>query len=192
MQNKDTEYLGKLRDYYASKRVLPSFTIVGKLLGLSSSSSVAAFVGRMKESRHLESGDSGRIQPGKAFFDRPMLDMKVPAGTPSPLMAESAEMVSIDQMLIASPSSTVLVPVKGDSMIEAGLMDGDTVVVRCQAPHKTGDIVVALIDGEHTVKYLAHDKKGFYLKPGNKNYKDIRPKNDLTVAGLVVGSFRKY
>lgn len=82
--------------------------------------------------------------------------------------------------------------VRGDSMIEAGLMPGDTVIVKKNAPHKIGDIVVAMVDGDYTVKYLAHDKAGFYLKPGNQAYPPIRADDHLEIFGLVVGCFRKY
>ena len=74
----------------------------------------------------------------------------------------------------------------------AGLMPGDTVIVKKQAPAKLGDIVVAIVDNEFTVKYLASDKNGFFLKAGNKAYPPIRAKDHLEVFGLVVGSFRKY
>ena len=77
-------------------------------------------------------------------------------------------------------------------MIEAGLMPGDTVVVKKGAPTKPGDVVVAIVDNEFTVKYLALDRRGFFLKPGNRAYTPIRPKDDLEIYGLVVGMFRKY
>jgi SOS-response transcriptional repressor LexA len=57
MLNRDDEYLGRLRDYYAQHRVLPSFTAICRLLGLKSTSSVAAMARRMQETGHLESGD---------------------------------------------------------------------------------------------------------------------------------------
>lgn len=71
-------------------------------------------------------------------------------------------------------------------------MPGDTVAVKRGAPAKVGDIVVARVDNDFTVKYLAHDKDGFYLLPGNDAYPPIRANNDLEIVGLVVGSFRKY
>ena len=85
-----------------------------------------------------------------------------------------------------------MLKVRGESMVEAGLLPGDTVIVKKEAPTDLGDIVVALVDREYTVKYLAKDKDGFYLKPGNKGYQNIRAKNDLQIFGLVIGAFRKY
>ncbi len=85
-----------------------------------------------------------------------------------------------------------MLSIKGDSMIDAGIMPGDTIVVKKGDPANEGDIVVAIVDNEFTVKYLARDKRDFFLKPGNKAYPPIRPQDHLEIFGLVVGSFRKY
>lgn len=191
MQNRDLEYLGKLQDYYAQHRVLPSFTGVAKLVGLKSTSAVAAMVNRMKVSGLLDQGEDRRLQPGNRFFEREIAD-SVRAGLPQPANDSIEQILSVDEYLIKSPSRTVLLTIKGDSMIDAGLIPADTVIVEKSAPAKPGDIVVAIVDNEFTVKYLAHDKKGFYLKPGNKAYPIIRPSDSLVMFGLVIGAFRKY
>ena len=77
-------------------------------------------------------------------------------------------------------------------MIEAGLIEGDKLIVKRGVPSKAGDIVVAIVDGEFTVKYLAKDSRGFYLKPGNAAFDDIRPQNELELFGRVTGCFRVY
>ena len=77
-------------------------------------------------------------------------------------------------------------------MVDAGLMPGDLLVVKRNAPADVGNIVVALVDGEPTVKYLEKDQEGFYLRPGNASYPVIRPRSDLELIGVVAGSFRKY
>lgn len=74
-------------------------------------------------------------------------------------------------------------------MRDAGLLPDDCVVVLRDATTAVGDIVVALIDREYTIKYLAEDDNGFYLKPGNK---EIRPADSLEIFGVVTGSFRSY
>ena len=191
MLNRDPEYLAKLRDYYAEHRVLPSYSAVAALLGLRSTSAVAAFVKRMKEGGFLDSAPGGRLQPGHRFFERPVSDIQRP-GIPHAVNDAPVEGLNVDAYLVDQPSRTVLLTVKEDSMIEAGLMPGDTVVVKRGAPAKPGDVVVAIVDNEFTVKYLAHDRRGFFLKPGNKAHAPIRPKDDLEIYGLVVGMFRKY
>ena len=77
-------------------------------------------------------------------------------------------------------------------MIDAGLLPGDIVVVLKGSEAKVGDIAVAVVDCDYTIKYLAKDDAGFYLKAGNKEYRDIRPKESLEIFGVVTGSFREY
>lgn len=191
MNNRDDVYLAKLRDYYAQHRVLPSFATIATLVGLRTTSAVAAMVSRMKATGHLESSPDRRLQPGKRFFERPLADY-VCAGLPQPATDMLPEAFNIDSHLVDIPSRTVLLTVKGDSMIDAGLVAGDIVVVQKGAPASVGDIVVAIVDQECTVKYLAKDDAGFYLRPGNNAYKDIRPADSLELFGVVVGQFRKY
>lgn len=116
----------------------------------------------------------------------------MPAGIPQAAQDVTSDTVAIDTYLIDEPSRTLLIRVKGDSMVNAGLLPDDTVVVKRGAPAQPGDIVVARVDGEYTIKYLARDKKGFYLRPGNDAYTDIKPKEELDLFGRVVGAYRKY
>jgi repressor LexA len=77
-------------------------------------------------------------------------------------------------------------------MIDAGLQPGDYIVVDKGRAARVGDIVVAIVDNEFTLKYLAQDKRGPYLKAGNPAYPPIRPQGQLEIFGLITGSFRKY
>lgn len=189
---KDDRHLSQIRDYYAQHRGLPSFTTVAKLLGLRSTSSVAALVKRLSVQGFLDQGPDRRIRPGKRFFEREVLDT-VRAGLPAAANEAPADAFTVDEHLIDVPSRTVMLAVKGDSMKDAGLLPGDTVLVLKGAPAKPGDIVVAIVDNEFTVKYLDMDKKGaFFLRAGNVAYPPIRPKESLELFGKVVGAFRKY
>lgn len=191
MKNRDPEYLAKLRDYYAGHRVLPSFSGIATLVGLNTTSAVAAFAARMKDAGYLDSGPNRRLRPGKLFFERPVVD-SVRAGIPQPANDIPVEGLEIDAYLVDNPSVTVLMNIRGDSMKDAGLLPGDIVVVKKSVPASIGDIVVARVDGDFTVKYLAKDKRGYYLKPANDEFDDIRPIGDLNLYGRVVGSIRKY
>jgi repressor LexA len=145
----------------------------------------------MKATGHLESSPDRRLQPGKRFFDRTLVD-SVRAGLPPPANDVLPESFNIDAHLIEIPSRTVLLTVKDNSMTDAGLLPGDVVVVKKGAPAGVGDIVVAIVDQECTVKYLAKDEAGFYLRPGNGSYPDIRSMDSPELFGVVVGEFRKY
>ena len=99
---------------------------------------------------------------------------------------------SIDAWLVRHPSRTVLVPVVGDSMIEAGIQAGDRVVVERDAPARPGDLVIAVIDNEFTLKELIIEKGKFVLKPHNPAYPIIRPTSQLEIFGVVTGLVRRY
>jgi SOS regulatory protein LexA len=191
MENNDERYLGRLRDYYADHGVLPSYATVMALLGLKSKSPVAALVARLKLRGFLDSSPDKRLKPGRRFFERAIFD-SVRAGFPSPAGDTRHDMLTIDEYLVAHPSSTVLVTVKGDSMIDAGILPDDTVIVEKRSSANVGDVVVAIVDNEFTLKTLGKDKGKFVLKPANPAYPVIRPQGDLEIFGVVVGQFRKY
>jgi repressor LexA len=191
MENRDDIYLAKLRDYYADHGVLPPYSTIMTLLGLKSKSPVMALVARLKLQGYLESTAEKRLKPGKRFFERLIFD-SVRAGLPSAAGDDSYDTLSIDEYLIASPSHTVLVTVKGESMIDAGIMPGDVVVVEKRGPANVGDMVIAIVDSEFTLKTLGKEKGQFILQPANPAYPVIRPKGGLEIFGIVVGQFRKY
>lgn len=187
----DGQYLAKLRDYYARHRVLPSYARIGSLVGLNSKASVAGMVLRLKGEGFLESSPDRRLKPGRRFFER-SVDESVQAGLPSPASDNAPDALTIDEHLISNPSKTILIKVKGDSMIDAGIHPGDVVVVEKRASANIGDIVVAILDNEFTLKRFSREKGRTVLRPENKAYPVIRPKDDAEIFGVVVGLFRKY
>lgn len=187
----DNQYLLKLQDYYAKHRVMPSYATLGELVGLSSKASVAELVLRLKAERLLESTPDRRLKPGKRFFERSIQE-SVHAGMPHPAFDSRPDTVSIDDYLVYHPSKTTLITVKGDSMIDAGIHDGDIVVVEKRATANVNDLVVAIVEGEFTLKRLGREKGRAILIPENKAYSVIRPKEDLEIFGVVVGQFRRY
>jgi SOS regulatory protein LexA len=186
----DADYLEKLQDYYAQNQVLPSYAAIGKLIGLRSTSSVSAFLKRLNAEGYVET-TARRLRPSARFFERPLMQSGVAAGSPSMAYDGPADGLAIDAHLVRRPSRTFLITVKGDSMIDAGLMPGDTVIVEKANTADEGAIVVALVDGAYTVKRLARENRRYILKPENKSYPVLRPA-ELEIAGVVVGSFRKY
>jgi repressor LexA len=189
--SQDPVYLGQLQDYFADYRSLPSFSHMARLLGLRSVASAHAVAGRLKLAGFLAATPDRRLAPGPRFFERPVAD-SVRAGLPAAANDARAEMLTIDEFLIEAPSRTILLAVKGDSMIEAGLQPGDFVIVDKGRNARHGDIVVAIVDNEFTLKYLDRDKRGVFLRAGNPAYGPIRPQGQLEIFGVVTGSFRKY
>jgi repressor LexA len=187
----DRSYLALLQDYYARHRALPSYASIGQLLGLKSKSSVAAMVARLKLAGYVESTPDRRLAPTARFFARPLAASPVQAGLPNAVDDAHADALTIDDYLIERPSQTVLIRVKGDSMIDAGILEGDLVVVEKTASAKRGDIVVAIVDGQFTLKRLDVERGQFVLKPENKGYPVIRPEGALEIFGVMVGLVRK-
>ena len=100
--------------------------------------------------------------------------------------------MSLDDYLIQNKEATYILQVKGDSMIDAGIREGDLVIVeRTHAP-RVGDIVIAEVDGEWTMKYLRKRGETYYLVPANWNYKPIVATKELRIEAVVIAVVRKY
>ena len=187
----DRSYLQALQDYYARHRALPSYASIGSLLGLRSKSSVAALVARFKLAGFLESTPDRRLAPTRRFFARPLAESPVRAGLPEAVDDADADALTIDDYLIEHPSQTVLIRVKGDSMIDAGIFDGDLVVVEKRPSAQKGEIVVAIVDNQFTLKRLDVERGQFVLRAENPAYAPIRPEGELEIFGVMVGLVRK-
>jgi repressor LexA len=102
------------------------------------------------------------------------------------------ETISLDNYLIRDKNTSYLLEVKGDSMIDAGIQEGDLVIVERKGEPKIGDIVIAEVDGGWTMKYFRKKGSTVYLEPANKDYKPIFPVHQLRIAAIVRGVIRKY
>jgi repressor LexA len=131
------------------------------------------------------------LKPGARFFERRLADATVQAGLPQAAGSDGYDLMTIDDYLVRVPSKTSLVRVKGDSMIDAGIREGDLLVVEQQPNANVGDIVVAIVDNEFTVKFLDREKSGFVLKPANKAFPVIRPRGRLEIFGVMAGLVRR-
>ena len=151
-------------------------------------------VQRLKEEGFLENAPGGRVRPGPRFFER-TVGHAVRAGMPQQAADVQPELLRIDDYLIENPSQTILFPVKGDSMIDLGILEGDMVIIERSNIASTGQVVLAIVDNEFTLKVLAKDKEGYYLEARNErrsqDYPPIRPEQKLEIYGLYVGLIRK-
>lgn len=116
----------------------------------------------------------------------------VPAGTPMEAIENAEETVGVDPGQFPEEHLFAL-NVKGESMRDAGILDGDTVIVRQQEDASSGKIVVALIDGEATVKRLMRRGRKVIFHPENERYSDIipTPEQNTSICGVVIGVTRK-
>jgi SOS regulatory protein LexA len=133
----------------------------------------------------------GRLSPRSPKASVGMLG-SVEAGFPSPAEEELVDTLSLDDLLIQNREATFLLKVSGDSMTGAGIMPGDMVIVDKGRTPKSGDIVIAQVDGEWTMKFLRKRGDSVTLVPANPKYQPIKPKNELKVSGVVTAVVRKY
>jgi len=124
----------------------------------------------------------------------PLLNDSVSAGFPSPADDYTEENIDLNEHLISNPFSTFFLRVKGDSMINAGIKDKDLIIVDKSLIAKPGNIVIAMIDGEFTIKRLSIKNDELYLKAENHNYPDFRFRNhiDVQIWGVVIYSIHSY
>ena len=127
-------------------------------------------------------------------FRIPLLNDSVSAGFPSPADDYTEENIDLNEHLISNPFSTFFLRVKGDSMINAGIKDKDLIIVDKSLIAKPGHIIIAMIDGEFTIKRLSIKNNELYLKAENHNYPDFRFKNhiDVQIWGVVIYSIHSY
>ncbi len=124
----------------------------------------------------------------------PLYEESVQAGFPSPAEDYLEGTLDLNELFIHRPSSTYIVRVAGDSMIEAGIFEGDLLVVDRSLDPKNNDIIIAEIDGEFTVKrFVRKDEHSIILQPANINYSPIIITDDrqFLLWGVVVGVLRK-
>ena len=118
----------------------------------------------------------------------------IQAGFPSPADDYMESPIDLNQELIPHPVSTFMGRVRGDSMQDAGIFDGDLLVIDKSLKPKNGDVAVCFIDGEFTIKYIKIGPKSLWLVPANDKYSPIKitPENDFVIWGIVTYSIRKH
>lgn len=188
---KEQKNLGKIRDFFRSKKRMPSYSELAKIVGFKSKNAVHKLVERLCGERLIEKDRSGRLLPGALFYSLKMLGT-VEAGFPSPAEEELADTMSLDDFLIENKEATYMLTVKGDSMKDAGIMNGDIALVERKTDAKDGTIVVAEIDGDFTIKYLRKSAGKIWLEPANSEFKNLYPKESLKISAIVTAVIRKY
>jgi SOS regulatory protein LexA len=186
-----TEKVRRLREFYARERRVPGYNEMLDLFGYKSKNAVFQLIQRLHQEGYLVKSDRKIAFTGKLTGNIKLLG-SIQAGFPSPAEEELIDTLSLDEFLIEKPEATFMLKVTGDSMLDAGIHPGDMVLIERGAKPKNGDIVIANVDGEWTMKYLIRDRSGVRLEPANARYKTIRPENSLEIAGIVRTVIRKY
>ena len=170
---------------------MPGYKEIMSLTGFKSKNAVYKLINKLVDEGIVSKDAQGKLTLEKTFEEVPFLGL-VEAGFPTSVDEDRSDTMSIEEYLIEDKSSTYILEVKGDSMIEAGIQEGDLVIAERKKEPKEGDIVIAEVDGGWTMKYLRKKNGKTFLEPANKNYKPIYPTEGLRVAAVVKGVIRKY
>ena len=177
--------------FFRENRRMPTYSEMLHVLGVRSKSVVHFWVNKLLVKGLLEKDARGFLRPKRRSLALPMVG-EVAAGFPSPAEEELRDVISFDEYLVARPGSSFLLTVSGDSMTGAGIMAGDLVIVEKGRDPRTGDIVIAEVDGEWTIKYFRKEGRNIILEAANPKYKTIKPKSELRIGGVVAAVIRKY
>lgn len=193
--------LDVIREFTTECGYPPSVREIGERVGLSSSSTVQSHLKTLEKRgllrrdptkpRALVPRDRPGVErggPGAAVVSLPIVG-KVAAGVPITAVENIEERFSLPASFVRKPGSFML-RVSGDSMIDAAILDGDLIVVQPQPSAENGEIVVAMLDGEATVKRFYREDGRIRLQPENATMQPIYA-DDVTVVGRVEAVIRK-
>ena len=201
LSKRQQEILDFIKDEVLSKGYPPSVREIGQSVGLASSSTVHGHLSRLEKKGYIrrdptkpraieviELEEDHSIPRSEASY-APVIG-KVTAGSPITAVENIEEYVPLPDTLAGSDNNTFVLIVQGESMIEAGILNGDMVIVRQQQTAQNGDIVVAMTeDEEATVKRFFKEKNHIRLQPENATMEPIILK-DIAILGKVVGLYR--
>jgi len=183
--------LDKIRKFYRQHKRLPSYREIAQLLNFKSVNAAWRVVKKLIEEGYLDKDSQGKLIPKKLTHELKVLGT-VAAGMPTLANQEEMDTLSLDDYLLTNPSKNYMLRVIGQSMKDAGISPNDLVIVESEKEPLNGDIVVAEVDGDWTMKYFQKRKNEVVLIPANKDYPNIYPKQNLRIGGVVVSLIKKY
>ncbi len=202
LTDKQQAVLEFIEKYQMANGKSPTLREMRERFKVSSDNSILKHLKGLETKGYIKKDDTAR---GIALLDRvreqlsssvvqvPLVGM-IPAGGPVLTEEYVDEWIGIEGGLIRDLKESFMVRVTGESMIDAGIFEGDLVVASMKAEPKNGDIVVALIDGGNTLKRFVKKGSKAFLRAENRSYSDpeIVPVEELVVQGVVTGLIRTY
>lgn len=181
----------KLSAFYAENKRMPTYEEMKDIFNVASKNTASYRVKKLVESGFLTKSGNKLILTETGSVLRLGT---VQAGFPTAADEDvETELVSLDDFLIERKSSTYMLEVVGESMMDAGILEGDLVLVERGKTPRRGDIVLALVDNEYTLKYLETENGKPVLVPANKAFKKIYPNpNKLRIEAVLKAVVRKY
>lgn len=206
LTKKQKEVLDFIKKYSADRGYAPSYREIAAELGVSSPSTIHQHVQALCDKGVLEAGEDGCARTLEIIDENPapekvtnaapalMLPLAgiITAGEPIEAVEEREAMAIPSDFVVDSDNSYVL-KVKGRSMIEDGIFDGDYVVIERNPSPKNGDVVVALLDNAYaTLKRFYREGNSIRLQPANSTMQPIIVNGDLNIQGIVRAVIRKF
>lgn len=193
LTQRQEEVLDALKSYIEEYGIAPSHVELADLIGVKSSKAAADHLKALERKNVIEIYPDKprgiRVLHQQNEYELPLVG-SVAAGLPIEAIENVETYVTIPEVL-RRKKPTFLLRVRGDSMIDAGILDGDLIAVRKSQTANVGEIVVARIDDEVTVKRLQKQGANAVLQPANDHYEPIvLPAEDLAIEGLFVGLIR--
>ncbi len=184
-------YKNRIIAFYKKHGRMPGYQEIMGFTGFKSKNAVFKLIEKLVEDGVVAKDKQGRISPRNIREGIRLLGL-VEAGFPSAAEEELLDVMDFDEFLTPNKESSYILKVKGDSMIDAGIHPGDMVIVERKSSYKPGQIVIASIDGEFTMKYLRKKDDKYFLEPANPKYKPIHPGEGFRVEAVVTAVVRKY
>lgn len=197
MNENHQRYKEKILAFCRDNRRPPGYQEFQQITGFRSKNAVFKLIGKLVNEGIFEKDSKGRLSLRTLFGEIPMLGV-VEAGIPTVAEARTntdfMDSTSVEDFLLGDvKGETFMLEVKGESMIEAHIAEGDMVLVERNDNPRPGDIVVALVDGGWTLKFYKIDRNGrVYLEPANRHFDNIYPVYELDVRAVVRAVIRKF
>jgi len=180
-----------IETFLRENRRMPTYGEMMEVMGVRSKSVVHFWVEKLLAAGLLVRDAGGFLKTARSTTGIPLVG-SVQAGLPCSAEEERRDVISLDEYLVNRPDSSFLLSVQGDSMIGEGIKDGDWVIVERGREPRNGDIILAEVDGEWTMKYFRKEGKNIVLEAANPQYAPIYPRRELRVGGVITAVIRKY
>ncbi len=200
LTKKQREVLDCIEGFVKDNGYTPSYREIAEQLGLSSPATVHQHIKTLCEKGIINTGDHGAARSIELVETGPMSPLAImlplagliTAGEPIEAV-EQNEAMAIPADFVMDPMNSYILKVKGRSMIEDGIFDGDYVIVERNPSPKNGDIVVALLDNAYaTLKRFYRESDHIRLQPANSTMQPIIVKGDLNIQGIVRAVMRRF
>jgi repressor LexA len=202
LTEKQEAVLNFIEEYQLSFGKSPTLKEMREKFQVSSDNSILKHLKALQEKGKIEKDDTprgikvldtvrARLSAAAESVKLPILGA-IPAGGPVMTDEYINGWMTVGEELAKNAQDYFLLTVTGNSMIEAGIFEGDMVVVDNKKEPRDGDVVVALVDGANTLKRFIKKNGKVYLKAENKDYENIYPENELTIQGVVSSLIRQF